>query len=130
MEKLRLVEAVQYWLMPKLGVMSFALDYVSIQNVTLRLFALPPDAPAPLPPERVFVPGPALDGFSDDYHAPISSLEHDALYDPALPGLLGCTMTRPRRSGCIGWTGWPSRWPATKRCGCIPEIGPPGRAPA
>ena len=93
LEKLRLVEAVQYWLMPKLGVLSFALDYVSIQNVTLRLFALPPDVPAPLPPERVFVPGPALDGFSDDYHTPISSLEHDALYDPALPELLGLHMT-------------------------------------
>ncbi len=89
LEKLRLVEAVQYWLMPKLGVFTFALDYISIQNVHLRLFELPPDAPAPLPPERVFLPGPDLGRFHDDYHTPISSLAHDALYDPGLPELLG-----------------------------------------
>src|SRR5579859_6530141 len=93
LERLRLVEAVQYWLMPKLGVLSFALDDVSIQNVHLRLFALPPDAPAPLPLERVFLPGAPTDRFSDDYYTPISGLEHDALYDPTLPELLGLKMT-------------------------------------
>ncbi len=93
MEKLRLVEAVQYWLMPKLGVLSFALDYISIQNVHLRLFALPPDAPAPLPSERVFLPGPAFDRFSDDYHTPVSRLAHESLYDPGLPELLGLRAT-------------------------------------
>src|SRR5439155_15481769 len=65
-EKLRLVEAAQYWLMPRLGVLTFALDYVSLQNVHLRLFELPSDAPAPLPPERVFLPGPAQGRFRDD----------------------------------------------------------------
>lgn len=88
LEKLQLVEAAQYWLLPRLGVISFALDYVSIQNVHLRLFPLPADAPAPLPPERVFTPGPVAGRFSDDYHASVQALGHEALYDPALPGLL------------------------------------------
>ncbi|MCC7358328.1 MAG: hypothetical protein IT317_02555 [Anaerolineales bacterium] len=89
LEKLKLVEAVQYWVLPRLGVLSWALDYVSVQNVTLRLFRLPPDAPAPLPPERVFEPGPADARFGDDYFAAVSALGHEALYDTALPGLLG-----------------------------------------
>ena len=93
LEKLRLVEAVQYWLMPRMGVLSFALDYVSIQNVHLRLFELPPDAPAPLPPERVFLPGPVDGRFTDSYHAPISGLDPESLFDPALPGLLGLNVT-------------------------------------
>jgi hypothetical protein len=41
-----------------------------------------------LPPERVFVPGPAAGRFSDDYYAHISQLDHEALGDTALPGLL------------------------------------------
>jgi hypothetical protein len=89
LEKLRLVEAAQYWVLPRLGVISFALDYVSIQNVSLRLFPLPADAPAPLPPERVFVPAAGADRrFQIDYFAAVSALEHEALYDPALPALL------------------------------------------
>jgi hypothetical protein len=88
LERLRLVEAVQYWVMPRLGVISFALDYVSIQNVTLRLFPLPSDAPAPLPPERVFMPGEGDGRFTHDYFSAVSGLEHEALYDPALPALL------------------------------------------
>lgn len=92
-EALQLVEAVQYWLMPKLGLLSFALDYISLQNVHLRLFPLPADAPAPLPPERVFVPGPAGDRFIEDYHSAICGLEHEALYDPALAGLLSLDLS-------------------------------------
>ncbi|MEP7356485.1 MAG: hypothetical protein ABI847_04550, partial [Anaerolineales bacterium] len=88
LEKLRLVEAAQYWVMPRLGVISFALDYVSIQNVSLRLFPLPPDAPAPLPAERVFTPGEGAGRFRHDYFGAVSGLEHDSLYDPALPALL------------------------------------------
>ncbi len=88
LEKLRLVEAVQYWVMPRLGVISFALDYVSIQNVSLRLFALPPDAPAPLPPDRIFTPGSDDGRFKHDYFGAVRTLDHEALYDPALPALL------------------------------------------
>lgn len=89
LEKLQLIEAVQYLVFPRLGIISWALDYVSIQNVHLRLFDLPADAPAPVPPERVFLPGPADGRFPDDYYTPISTLEHEALYDPSLPSLLG-----------------------------------------
>ncbi|MCC6192717.1 MAG: hypothetical protein IT318_27150 [Anaerolineales bacterium] len=92
LEKLRLVEAAQYWLLPRLGVISFALDYVSLQNVHLRLFPLPADAPAPLPSERVFGPGLAAGRFSDDYYVSVHALGHEALYDPALPGLLALPM--------------------------------------
>jgi hypothetical protein len=88
LEKLRLVEAVQYWVLPRLGILSFALDYVSVQNVHLRLFPLSPDAPAPLPAERIFAPGATGARFEDDYFAAVSDLTHEALYDPALPGLL------------------------------------------
>jgi hypothetical protein len=122
LEKLRLVEAVQYWLLPKLGVLSFALDYVSIQNVHLRLFALPPDAPAPLPPERVFMPGPALDRFSDEYHTPISRLEHDELYDPALPELLGLHVTTAEAVSLYRVDKQAEPLPGTKALRLYPEI--------
>jgi hypothetical protein len=88
LERLQLVEAVQYWLMPRLGVLTFALDYVSVQNVHLRLFELPPDAPAPLPAERVFVPGAPPPRAVEDVFTPLTGLSHEALYDAALPELL------------------------------------------
>jgi hypothetical protein len=85
--RLQLVEAVQYWLLPRLGVLTFAVDYASNQNVHLRLFELPADAPAPLPPERVFVPGRDQTRLPDEFSS-LSALAHEALYDEALPGLL------------------------------------------
>ena len=89
MQKLQLVEAVQYWLLPRLGIISFALDYITIQNVHLRLFNLPDDAPAPLPPERVFELGRDEGRLSaSDEFSPLAELAHEALYDDALPGLL------------------------------------------
>lgn len=95
LQKLQLVDAIQYWALSRLGVLSFALDYVSIQNVHLRLFPLPADAPAPLPPERVFM-AEAVAAESaplTDYHTPISALAHEELYDSALPGLLALQVT-------------------------------------
>ncbi len=91
LQKLQLMDAIQYWALPRLGVLSFALDYVSIQNVHLRLFPLPPDAPAPLPSERVFAIGEAP--FANDYHTPISALAHEEMYDPALPSLVALQVT-------------------------------------
>ncbi len=88
LERLQLVEAVQYWLLPRLGVLTFALDYVSVQNVHLRLFQLPPDAPAPLPADRVFVPGAAAPRAVEDIYTPLAALPHEALYDAQLPELL------------------------------------------
>lgn len=85
LKKLQLIDAIQYWAMPRLGVLSFALDYISIQNVHLRLFPLPDDAPAPLPPERVFVVGQSP--LNEDYHTPLSALAHEELFDPALASL-------------------------------------------
>jgi hypothetical protein len=122
LEKLRLVEAVQYWLLPKLGVLSFALDYVSIQNVHLRLFALPPDAPAPLPPERVFMPGLAGDRFGDDYHTPVSSLAHEALYDAALPELLGLRASAAEAVSLYRVEKRAEPLPGTKALRLYPEI--------
>jgi len=88
LEKLKLVEAVQYWLLPRLGVLTFALDYVSVQNVHLRLFQLPPDAPAPLPADRIFHPGAAAPRAVEDIYSPLAALSHEALYDAQLPELL------------------------------------------
>ena len=92
-EKLQLIEAVQYWAFPRLGIISWALDYVSVQNVHLRLFDLPANAPAPLPQERVFLPGPIEGRFADDYYTPISTLEHEALFDPGLPSLMALNIS-------------------------------------
>lgn len=92
-QKLQLMDAIQYWALPRLGVLSFALDYVSIQNVHLRLFSLPPDAPAPLPPERVFVVDHGPPATIADYHTPISALAHEEIYDPTLPSLLALQVT-------------------------------------
>lgn len=94
-QKLQFVDAIQYWALPRLGVLTFALDYVSIQNVHLRLFPLPADAPAPLPPERVFrvEDAPSHSPTLSDFFTPISTLAHEELYDPSLPGLLALPIT-------------------------------------
>jgi len=37
-EKIRLIDALQYWVYPALGVITFALDYVTDREVVLRLY--------------------------------------------------------------------------------------------
>ena len=123
LENLQLVEAVQYWVLPRLGVISFALDYVSIQNVHLRLFHLPTDAPAPLPPDRVFAlrAGPGGARFADDYYTSVSGLAHEALYDAALPGLLALRVTTAEAVNMFKIEKYGQPFPGTEALRLYPE---------
>ena len=122
LEKLQLVEAVQYWVLPRLGLITFALDYVSIQNVHLRLFPLPADAPAPLPPERVFVPGSSSGRFADDYYTALSDLAPEELYDERLPSLLALRVATAEAVSLFRIEAQAEPFPASEALRLYPEL--------
>ena len=85
--RLEIVQAVQYWVFPLLGVITYALDYVTNQNVTLRLFPLP--AKMRQPPQQVFTLGQVdTRHFPDNYYELLHALLPAERYAVELQTLL------------------------------------------
>lgn len=78
-KRIEILQAVQYLVFPYLGVITFALDHVTEQDVHVRLFTrLDPEVNRMLPPERIFDTTSHLSsGFNVDYYSVAFQLVQD-----------------------------------------------------
>jgi hypothetical protein len=77
--KLEIVQAIQYWVFPALGVITFALDYITEQNVSLRLF--PPAADMLVKPQRTYMKDKVdSTSFGDIYFDTVKNETREDLY--------------------------------------------------
>ena len=93
LEKLRLVQRVQYLVYPRLGAITFDLDFVTEQKVRLRVY----DDPIPnlrRPSDKEIVLGEVYT-FQDDYYATVKDLECRDLYHPTLQYCLRRPISSP-----------------------------------
>ncbi len=91
LQRLEVIQQAQYYLLPVEGVITFALDHVTNQDVAIRLF----DEAIPVqPPARTYILGGQGETFPDDYYASVAHLRRDQLYHPTLAVYL----SRPLRT--------------------------------
>ena len=86
--KLQIVQRVQYIMFPLIGVVTFAFDYVTEQNVILRLFDKPAPETRNKPAQRISTDDFSKGRSADEYYQVVKSISQADLYSQAFQDCL------------------------------------------